>query len=114
MACLNFSVLDGWWAEGYRPDAGWALALERTYENQDLQNELDAESIYNILETEIIPTYYDQNEAGISEKWVDYIRNIIAEVAPDFTMKRMIDHYIERFYHKLGERSKSFIKTISK
>lgn len=102
---VNFSVLDGWWAEGYRPDAGWALPLERTYNNQELQNELDAEQIYNILETEIVPTYYDKNEEGISEKWVSYVRNIIAEVSPDFTMKRMIDHYQERFYSKLAERS---------
>jgi alpha-glucan phosphorylase-like protein len=104
---MNFSVLDGWWAEGYRPDAGWALPLERTYDNQDLQNELDAESIYNILEFDILPTYYEQDENGISEKWVSYIRQIIAEVAPDFTMKRMLDHYYERFYHKLAERGRA-------
>ncbi|MCR9099132.1 MAG: alpha-glucan family phosphorylase [bacterium] len=104
---MNFSVLDGWWAEGYRPDAGWALPLERTYDNQDLQNELDAESIYNILEFDILPTYYEQDENGISEKWVSYIRQIIAEVAPDFTMKRMLDHYYERFYHKLAKRGRA-------
>lgn len=101
---MNFSVLDGWWAEGYRPDAGWALTDKRTYTNQDLQNELDAETIYNILETDIIPTYFDTNEEGISENWVEYIRNIIGEVAPDFTMKRMMDHYFERFYNKLYHR----------
>lgn len=98
---VNFSVLDGWWAEGYRPDAGWALSLERTYEDQNLQNELDAENIYNILETEIIPTYFDFNEAGVSPKWVSYVKNIIAEVAPFFTMQRMLHHYYERFYNKL-------------
>ena len=104
---MNFSVLDGWWAEGYRPDAGWALPLERTYENQELQNELDAETIYNTLESEIIPTFFDTDEkTGLPEKWVDYIRCIIAEVAPDFTMKRMIDDYHERFYNKLFERGK--------
>ncbi|MFK7908810.1 MAG: alpha-glucan family phosphorylase [Chitinophagales bacterium] len=101
---MNFSVLDGWWAEGYRPDAGWALTDKRTYTNQELQNELDAETIYNVLETEIIPTYFDTNEEGISESWVTYIRKIIGEVAPDFTMKRMMDHYFERFYSKLHTR----------
>ncbi len=104
---MNFSVLDGWWAEGYRPDAGWALPLERTYDNQDLQNELDAESIYNTLEFDILPTYYEQDANGISEKWVGYIRKIIAEVAPDFTMKRMLDDYYERFYYKLAERGRA-------
>lgn len=104
---MNFSVLDGWWAEGYRPDAGWALPLEKTYENQELQNVLDAETIYNTLETDIVPTYFDQDEQGISAPWVAYIKNIIAEVAPEFTMKRMMDHYLERFYNKLAERSRS-------
>ncbi|GJM31891.1 MAG: alpha-glucan phosphorylase [Saprospiraceae bacterium] len=107
---MNFSVLDGWWAEGYRPDAGWALPMERTFEDQHQQNELDAETIYNILEHNIIPTYYDKNEAGISEKWVGYIKQIIAEVAPDFTMKRMIDHYFERFYNKLFAQSKHLVQ----
>lgn len=101
---INFSVLDGWWAEGYRPDAGWALPLERTYDDQNLQNQLDAETIYNTLENDILPTYFDHNEAGISEKWVGYIRNIIAEVAPIFTMKRMLDDYYDRFYGKLADR----------
>ncbi|MCO6487913.1 MAG: alpha-glucan family phosphorylase [Phaeodactylibacter sp.] len=104
---MNFSVLDGWWAEGYRPDAGWALPMERTYDDQSLQNELDAETIYNILEHEIIPTYFDQNEQGVSPKWVSYIKNIIAEVAPDFTMKRMLDDYYARFYSKLYERGRA-------
>jgi len=103
---MNFSVLDGWWAEGYRPDAGWALPLERTYDDQRLQDELDAESIYNILENDIIPTFFDRPEGGVSEKWVDYIRHIIAEVAPDFTMKRMMDDYLERYYLPLAERSR--------
>lgn len=101
---MNFSVLDGWWAEGFRPDAGWELPLERTYDNQELQNELDAETIYNTLEHDILPKYYDVDETGISERWVAYIRAIIAEVAPEFTMKRMLDDYYSRFYNKLYER----------
>ncbi len=103
---MNFSVLDGWWAEGYRPDAGWALPLENTYDEPELQNELDAETIYNILEEDILPTYYAQDENGISERWVQYIKNIIAEVAPQFTMKRMMDDYLHRFYEKQAARSR--------
>ena len=86
------------------PDAGWSLPLERAYDNQHLQNELDAESIYNILQFDIIPKYFDKDEEGISQTWVAFIKNIIAEVAPYFTMKRMLDHYYERFYNKLFER----------
>ncbi|MCP9235285.1 alpha-glucan family phosphorylase [Lewinella sp. JB7] len=100
---VNFSVLDGWWAEGYRPDAGWALPLERTYDDQYLQNELDAETMYSILEEEIIPVYFDKDEHGISQRWMSYVKQIIAEVAPVFTMKRMMDDYYERFYLPLGK-----------
>ncbi len=100
---VNFSVLDGWWAEGYRPDAGWALPLERTYDDQHLQNELDAETMYRILEEEIIPVYYKRDPRGISQEWMGYVKQIIAEVAPTFTMKRMMDDYYERFYLPLGK-----------
>lgn len=102
---MNFSVLDGWWAEGYRPDAGWALPIENTYDDPTLQDELDAETIYNILETDIIPTYFQRDEHGIAEPWVSYIRNIIAKVGPTFTMKRMMDDYFARYYHRLAEQS---------
>ena len=102
---INFSVLDGWWAEGYRPDAGWSLPLERTYDDQNLQNQLDAETIYNILESEIVPTYFDFDDQGVSEKWASYVRNNIAEVAPHFTMKRMLDDYYDRFYGKLADHT---------
>ncbi len=103
---VNFSVLDGWWAEGYRPDAGWALPLERTYEDQQLQNELDAERLYSIMENEIVPIYFDRDETGLSIRWMSYVKQIIAEVAPTFTMKRMMDHYYERFYRPLFEQAK--------
>lgn len=101
---MNFSVLDGWWAEGFRPDAGWALPEERTYENQELQDELDAESIYSRLEHEIIPEYYNKNQEGVPEKWVARMKNAIANIAPHFTMKRMMDDYHDKFYNKLYER----------
>ena len=100
---VNFSVLDGWWAEGYRPDAGWALPLERTYDDQYLQNELDAETMYSILEDEIIPIYFRRDPDGVSQEWMTYVKQIIAEVAPTFTMKRMMDDYFERFYLPLGK-----------
>ena len=98
---LNFSVLDGWWAEGYKPNAGWAIEEQRTYANQQFQDEMDAETIYNLLETEIVPNYFDRNVKGVPEKWVKYIKNNISGIAPHFTMKRMIDDYFDRFYNKL-------------
>ncbi len=103
---LHFSVLDGWWAEGFKEDAGWALPLERTFENQEQQNELDAETIYSLLENDIAPKFYNRNREGIPDQWIQIIKNSIAGVAPEFTMNRMLRDYIDRFYSKLYERSK--------
>ncbi|MBQ7162542.1 MAG: alpha-glucan family phosphorylase [Bacteroidales bacterium] len=102
---LNFSVLDGWWLEGYKPGAGWALTEKRTYQNQQYQDQLDAATIYSILENEIVPLYYAKNSKGYSPEWVMYIKNSIAKIAPHFTTKRMLDDYIDRFYSKLADRS---------
>ncbi len=102
---LNFSVLDGWWYEGYREGAGWALTDKRTYENQQYQDQLDAATIYQMLETEIIPTYYARNSKGYSPEWIQYIKNSMSQIAYDYTMKRMLDDYIDRFYNKLATRS---------
>ena len=103
---MHFSVLDGWWAEGYRPDAGWALPIERSYDNQDLQDELDAERIYTLLENDITPKFYSRKQDGIPEDWIGMIRSTIAHVAPEFTMNRMLRDYYDRFYNKLFERTK--------
>lgn len=103
---LNFSVLDGWWGEGYVPGAGWALKEERTYENQDFQNILDAETIYNLLNDEIGPLYYDVNNQGVPENWIKYMKKNFAEIAPRFTMKRQVDDYYDKFYDTLFERAR--------
>jgi phosphorylase/glycogen(starch) synthase len=102
---LHFSVLDGWWAEGYREGAGWALTEERTYDNQNYQDELDAETIYSLLENEIAPLFYNRDERDVPRGWVKYIKNSIAGVAPNFTMNRMLNDYEQRFYSKLNARS---------
>jgi len=104
---LNFSVLDGWWYEGYREGAGWALTEKRTYEVQEYQDQLDASTIYSMLENEIVPLYYAKNNKGYSPQWIQYIKNSIAQIAPHYTTKRMFEDYIERFYNKLLTRSVS-------
>ncbi|HBN47110.1 MAG TPA: DUF3417 domain-containing protein [Prevotella sp.] len=103
---VNLSVLDGWWVEGYRKGAGWALSQERTYENQGYQDQLDAATIYSLLENEIIPLYYSKNAKGYSENWVKVIKNSIATIAPHYTMKRQLDDYYSKFYVKEANRSK--------
>ena len=107
---LNFSVLDGWWYEGYREGAGWALTDKRTYENQQYQDQLDAATIYQMLESEIIPTYYARSTKGYSPEWIQYIKNSMSQIAYDYTMKRMLDDYIDRFYSKLATRSAVLVK----
>ena len=103
---LNFSVLDGWWYEGYREGAGWALTDKRTFTDQSQQDQLDAATIYKMLETEIIPLYFAKNSMGYSPLWVQFIKNSICKIAPNFTMTRMMDDYLARFYQKEAKRSK--------
>lgn len=104
---VNLSVLDGWWLEGYREGAGWALTEKRTYQNQGYQDQLDAATIYNLLEREIIPLYYNKNEKGYSEGWIKVIKNSIAQIAPHYTMKRQLDDYYDKFYCKEAARFKT-------
>lgn len=95
---LNFSVLDGWWYEGYREDAGWGLPDKQTYSNSTYQDQIDAASIYYIFEHKVLPAYYAKNSQGYSPEWIKYIKNSIAHIAPEYTTKRMIDDYFREFY----------------
>ena len=101
---VNLSVKDGWWLEGYREGAGWALTEKRTYQNQEYQDRLDAATIYSLLENEIIPLYYNKDKKGISKGWCQVIKNSIAHIAPHYTMKRQLDDYYEKFYNKEAKR----------
>ena len=103
---VNLSVLDGWWLEGYREGAGWALTEKRTYQNQGHQDQLDAATIYSLLENEIIPMFYNKNKKGYSEEWIQVIKKSIATIAPHYTMKRQLDDYYDRFYCKEAARFK--------
>ncbi|MDR3297105.1 MAG: alpha-glucan family phosphorylase [Prevotellaceae bacterium] len=101
---MNLSVLDGWWVEGYKEGAGWALPMERAYDNQDFQDDLDSETIYGLIENEIAPKFYNRNEKGIPTEWVGIIKKTIADVASDFTTNRMLRDYEDRYYDKLAAR----------
>ena len=103
---VNLSVLDGWWLEGYREGAGWALTEKRTYQNQGHQDQLDAATIYSLLENEILPMFYNKNKKGYSEEWIQVIKKSIATIAPHYTMKRQLDDYYDRFYCKEAARFK--------
>ncbi len=102
---MHFSVLDGWWVEGYKEGAGWMLPMEKTYADDDFQNEMDAEMIYNIIEEQIAPRYYKRDAEGTPTDWMLTVKKCIADVASNFTTNRMLTDYEERFYHKLHERN---------
>ena len=107
---VNLSVKDGWWLEGYREGAGWALTEKRTYQNQAHQDQLDAAAIYYMLEHEIAPLYYKRDKNGISKDWIKVIKNSIAQIAPHYTMKRQLDDYYSKFYEKEAKRFKELSK----
>ena len=112
---VNLSVKDGWWLEGYREGAGWALTEKRTYQNQGYQDQLDAATIYGatiygLLENEIIPLYYNKDKKGVSKGWCKVIKNSIAQIAPHYTMKRQLDDYYSKFYEKEAKRFKELSK----
>jgi phosphorylase/glycogen(starch) synthase len=102
---MHLSVLDGWWAEGYVQGAGWALPEENTYDNSELQDQLDAETLYSMIENEIAPMFYFRDEEGLPTGWIKYIKNTIEKVASNFTMSRMINDYETKYYSKLYDRS---------
>ena len=107
---MHFSVLDGWWVEGYKPGAGWALPMERTYDDQNYQDELDAATIYNIIENEIAPTFYNKSlSTGRSADWIEIIKNCVAQVACNFTTNRMLTDYINQYYVPQSARFDSVV-----
>ena len=106
---MHFSVLDGWWVEGYKEGAGWALPIEQVYQDNNYQNELDAATIYGLLESEIVPDYYAVDGSGRSAKWIGYIKNTIAQVACNFTTNRMLGDYINQYYAPQAVRAGQII-----
>ena len=105
---MHFSVLDGWWVEGYKEGAGWALPIEQAYEDHNFQNELDAATIYQILENDIAPAYYNVDRTtGRSSEWIGYIKNTIAKVACNFTTNRMLTDYMNQYYDPQAKGAES-------
>lgn len=105
---MHFSVLDGWWVEGYKKGAGWALPMERTYDDQNYQDELDAATIYDTIKNEIAPLFYDIDaETHRPASWIGYVRNTVAQVACNFTTNRMLSDYIRQYYEPQSARYES-------
>ena len=107
---MQFSVLDGWWVEGYKEGAGWMLPMERSFAEQRFQDELDAEMIYNTIEDQIVPMYYDRAEDGVPHRWVNAVKKCVADIASNFTMNRQLIDYEDRFYNKLAVRKEQMVE----
>jgi len=95
---LNCSILDGWWAEGYTPARGFAIGNGDVLEADDAQDAADAESLYRVLEEEVLPAYYERDEHGLPPRWIEKMRHSIAELGPLFSTTRMVAEYTERLY----------------
>ncbi|MGW8251733.1 MAG: alpha-glucan family phosphorylase, partial [Anaerolineales bacterium] len=101
---LNFSVLDGWWREGYNGKNGWAIGEDKDYNDTAQQDREDARSLYDILENEIIPLYYlERSSDGLPGEWIARMKESIRTLAPQFSMRRMVHEYVERLYLPLME-----------
>jgi glycogen phosphorylase len=104
----NCSILDGWWAEGYTPGNGWAIGEEREYQDAETQNAADADALYETLEKEVIPLYYQRDAAGIPQGWIDVMRSAIKTCAPRFSMRRQVKDYTNQLYVPAGQRTMAF------
>lgn len=94
----NCSILDGWWAEGFNGKNGWAIGEERDYHDSEVQAEDDSNSLYELLENDIIPTFFDQDNQGVSHTWLSYMKEAIRTCAPEFSMRRMVKDYTNTYY----------------
>ena len=95
---INFSVLDGWWAEGYNGENGWTIGTNAEYPSYEEQDNNDCQSIYNTLENEIIPTFYEKDTSGVSKKWITLMKNSIMSCAGKYSTSRMLIDYTNDFY----------------
>jgi starch phosphorylase len=95
---LNFSVLDGWWREAYNGGNGWAIGADQDMESTQAQDEQDAESLYNLLENEVVPLYYERDSKDISHEWIARVKESMKTIIPQFGARRMVKEYVERLY----------------
>ena len=109
---INFSVLDGWWAEGYDGSNGWAIGNENEYTNDEEQDKADSNSIYHTLENQIIPAYYNQDRNGMSKDWIRLMKNSIKSTAGKYSMARQVVDYVNELYIPLCNLRKKYFTNL--
>ena len=111
---VNFSILDGWWAEGYNTKNGWAIGTNAEYDSYEEQDLADSESIYNVLENKIIPAYYNKDENGISKQWMDLMKNSIISTGGQYSTARMLVDYTNNLYMPLCNLTNKYYSDLGK
>jgi starch phosphorylase len=104
---LNVSILDGWWCEGYAPGTGWVIGSGEVYEDAEEQDQVECEALYNLLENEIIPLFYERDKGGLPRGWIGMMKTSMRKLGATFNTARMVQEYTERFYlpaHRAGIR----------
>ena len=101
---LNVSILDGWWAEGYDPSVGWAIGSGERYDDLEYQNDVESQSLYDLLEKEIIPLFYDRGPDGLPRGWIAKMKAAIVRLAPVYNTNRMVRQYAEHYYAPAAAR----------
>jgi starch phosphorylase len=103
--CVNCSILDGWWAEAYAPEYGFAIGDHEVGATEEEQDEADVAALFEVLEQQVLPVYYERDESGLPQRWIALMRESIAELGPRFGTTRMVTEYAERLYLPAHERS---------
>lgn len=101
---INMSTLDGWWDEAFQPHAGWAIGRGEVYEDLNYQNDIESKAIYELLEKEVVPLFYDRNSRGLPHKWIALMKAAVRAICPVFNTNRMVREYAERFYLPAAQR----------
>lgn len=109
---INFSVLDGWWAEGYNQKNGWTIGTNAEYQNYDEQDEADSKSIYDTLENKIIPMYYNKNDKGYSDEWLKIMKNNIVSNSGKYSTARMLEDYTAQMYIPLCDLNNKYYNNL--
>ncbi len=106
---LNFSILDGWWDEGFDPEVGWKIGNGEMYQDTDYQDEVESRQFYSVLETQIVPLFYSRGDDQIPRKWIEKVKNSIKKLGPIYTTHRMVEEYFE-YYYKPGFEKKALLQ----
>ncbi|MFQ6097948.1 MAG: alpha-glucan family phosphorylase [Armatimonadota bacterium] len=101
---LNVSVLDGWWCEGYSTETGWAIGRGETYDNPDYQDEVESQALYDLLEKEVVPLFYDRGPDDLPRRWIARMKSAMRRICPVFNSNRMVAQYTEEFYLPAAQR----------